>query len=125
FAPVQYLYRVRAVSSCSDDRSAFSRVVSTRVIPPNTAATRTRGTAEIGVQNTILQTLTLPGSTTPVSFTATTDKPWLKVAPSSGIVPTDGVTLTVTSDPTTLNVGTNHGTVRITFASSGGSSRLE
>ncbi|HEV8660924.1 MAG TPA: Ig domain-containing protein [Thermoanaerobaculia bacterium] len=122
---VQYFYRVRAVSSCSDDRGPFSRIVSTRVIPPNTAATRTRGTAEIGVQNIVLQTLTLPGSATPVAFTATTDKPWLTVSPSSGTIPTTGLTLTVMADPKAVNVGTTHGTVHVAYASTGGSGRIE
>src|SRR6185295_14166611 len=51
--PVQYFYRVRAISSCADDRSAFSRLVSTRVIPPNTTGLRNKGTAEIGVQTNV------------------------------------------------------------------------
>ena len=117
-APVQYFYRVRAVSACSDDRSAYSRVVSTRVIPPDTFATRTRGTAEQGVQNPVVQTLTLPGSSTPVAFTATTDKPWLTVTPSSGTIPPAGLTLIVTADPRSINVGADHGTVRISYPNS-------
>jgi hypothetical protein len=124
-APVQYFYRVRAVSSCSDDRSPFSRIVTTRVVPPNTFATRTRGAAEIGVQNIVVQTLTLAGSTTPVAFSATTDKPWLTVSPSSGTIPTTGLTLTVMADPKALNVGTTHGTVHVTYTSIGGSGRIE
>ena len=117
-APVQHFYRVRAVSACSDERSTYSRVVSTRVIPPDTIATRTRGTAEQGVQNPVVQTLTLPGSSTPVAFTATTDKPWLTVTPSSGTIPTTGLTLTVTADPRSIDVGANDGTVRISYPNS-------
>jgi putative Ig domain-containing protein/BACON domain-containing protein len=123
--PTVFYYRVRAVSSCSDDRSAFSKIVATRVIPPSTVAAKTRGTAEMGVQNNVVQTLTIPGSSTPTNFSATTDKPWLTVSPATGIVPPAGVTLTVTSDPRALNVGANHGTVRIAYSSPGGSTRIE
>jgi putative Ig domain-containing protein len=115
-SPAVFYYRVRAVSACSDDRSAFSKIVSTRVIPPNTVASKTRGTAEMGVQSTVEQTLTIPNaSPLPTGFTATTDKPWLTVSPASGIINPGGITLTVKSDPRLLNVGANHGTVRITF----------
>ncbi|HSP15635.1 MAG TPA: putative Ig domain-containing protein [Thermoanaerobaculia bacterium] len=119
--PAVFYYRVRAISSCSDDRSAFSRAVSTRVIPPNTRDAKTRGTVEMGAQNLVVQTLTIPGSSTQTSFVATTDKPWLTVSPSSGAVPPGGVTLNVLSDPKALNVGANQGTVRITYAQPGGS----
>lgn len=127
---VQYFYRVRAVSSCNDDRGPFSRVVSTRISPPNTFATRTRGTAEIGVQNIVVQTLMLAPFAVgpeppPVAFSATTDKPWLTVSPSSGTIPATGLTLTVMADPKALNVGTTHGTVRVTYTSTGGSGRIE
>lgn len=122
-APTVFFYRVRAISSCSEDRSAFSKIVGTRVIPPNTLGTKSRGTAEIGVQSPVVQTLTIPGSSAPFSFTAIADKPWITVSPSSGIVPPDGLTLTITSDPRALNIGTNQGTVRLSYT--GGSSRIE
>lgn len=124
-APQQYFYRVRAVSSCSDDRSAYSRVVSTRVIPPNTTAARNKGTAEIGVQNSVVQTITIPAANAGQQFSARADKPWLTVTPSSGTVPPGGITLTVTSDPKALAAGANHGTIHITYSSPGPNSRLE
>ncbi|HEX9160190.1 MAG TPA: hypothetical protein VF980_00670, partial [Thermoanaerobaculia bacterium] len=114
-AAVRFFYRVRAFSGCSNDVSAYSRTISTRVVPPNTVATRTPGAAEIGFRGGAVQTLTLPGSPTPRAFTASVDKPWLSVSPSSGTIPPEGLTLTVTSDPRALNVGANHGTIRIAF----------
>ena len=124
-SPVQYYYRVRAVSSCSDDRSAFSKIVTTRIIPPNTVATRNRASAEIGVQNSVVQTIAIPATFAGQTFTAAADKPWLTVTPSSGVVPQGGLTLTVTMDPNALNVGTNHGTVHITYSTPSSNSRLE
>jgi hypothetical protein len=117
--PVQYLYRVRGVSSCSDERGPYSDVIGTFVVPPTRTATQTQGTAEIGTLTNVIQTLLIPGSSTPVSFSARVDRPWLTVSPSSGTVGPDGVTLTITADPAALLLGTNTGTVSITYTGSG------
>ncbi|HSP35817.1 MAG TPA: hypothetical protein VLU46_16010 [Thermoanaerobaculia bacterium] len=112
-APVVYFYRVRAMSSCSDERSAFSKIAATRVVPPNAINTKSRATAEVGVSSPIVQTLTIPGSSTPLAFSAATDRPWMRVEPTTGTIGPNGTTLTITSDPTTLNVGSNQGAVII------------
>jgi hypothetical protein len=49
-----------------------------------------------------------------VPFTATTDKPYLTVTPSSGMIPAGGTTLTVTANPTGLPPGANTGTLNVT-----------
>jgi hypothetical protein len=109
-APVIYFYRARAISNCSDDRGAFSNVVSIVILPPkNTAST------EAGNTNKVVTQVFIPGSTTPLQFTAKADKPWITITPSSGTLPTAGITLTVTSDPGPLNLGTNTGTISISF----------
>ncbi len=122
-APTQYLYRVRAISSCSDDVGAYSDVVSVFVMPPGTAGQK-HATAEIGSQGTVVQTLTLPGSPTPVTFNAKADKPWLKVTPSSGTITPQGVPLTVTADPSSLVLGTSTGTVQVTYGAGAGAKSL-
>ncbi|HUR82999.1 MAG TPA: hypothetical protein VM733_19730, partial [Thermoanaerobaculia bacterium] len=113
-APVQYLYRVRGLSACSDTPGPYSDVVGVYVVDAKTSSATTElgGTAE-----TVVQRLFVKGGTTPVQFTARTDKPWLMVTPSSGTLPVDGLTLTVTADPNSLNLGTNTGTVQLTYAS--------
>jgi len=119
--PVIYFYRVRAISNCSDDRGAFSKVVSIVILPPkNTANT------EAGNTNKVVTQVFIPGSTTPLQFTAHADKPWITISPSSGTLPTTGLTLTITSDPGPLNLGTNTGTISISFtgATSNGASNL-
>lgn len=117
--PVQYLYRVRGVSSCSDERGPYSDIVGVFVVPQRRTAAQNNGSAEAGTQSNIVQTLFLPGSATPVAFTASVDKPWLTVTPASGTVPTTGLTLTVTADPSVLQLGTNTATVVVSYGTSG------
>ena len=123
-APVQYYYRVRAVSACSDDKSAFTKVVSTRVIPQNAVATRNRASAELGVPTPVVQTITIPATFAGQTFNATADKPWITISPSSGVVPPGGLTLTVTSDPDVLNAGTNRAAIHITYSTPSTNTRI-
>lgn len=118
-SPMVKFYRVRGISSCSDDRGPYSDVVPVIIVPVNTIETKTRGTAEIGVQGALVQTLFIPGSDPPVTFTARTDRPWLHVSPESGILGPAGVTLTLTADPGALFVGANTGTVLLTYGGAG------
>ncbi len=113
--PVPYYYRVRGVSSCSDERGPYSEVIAVLIVPP----ARTQASTEIGASTDLVQTVFIPGSTTPVPFTATPDKPWLTVTPSSGTIGPDGVTLTIKPDPAALVLGTNTGTVNLTYSVAG------
>lgn len=115
-APVQYLYRVRGVSDCGDDRGPYSEVVGVFIIAPRT----NNASTEIGSADAVIQKVFLPSSTSVLQFTATTDKPWLTVTPSAGTLPLEGTTLTVTADPSFLSLGTNTGTIKVQY--SGGSS---
>jgi hypothetical protein len=115
--PVQYLYRVRAISDCSDARGPYSDIVGVFVIAPRT----NNASAEIGTEGNVVQTVFLPGGTTPLQFSITTDKPWLTVTPSSGTLPVEGLTVTVTANRNVLALGTNTGTLKITYG--GGSAR--
>jgi len=110
-APVQYRYRVRGLSDCDDTAGPFSEVVTVFVVEART----TNGSAELGEEGSVVQTIALPGGTAPRPFTASTDKPWLNVTPASGTVPIEGLTLTVTADPNVLGVGTNTGTVQVQY----------
>jgi hypothetical protein len=114
-APVQYLYRVRAISNCSDDRGPYSDVVSVFVIPLNPQSKEQHTTGELGFNGNIVQTLFLAGTTSPTTFVATVDRPYLSVVPSSGIVPTQGITLNVIASGGLLNPGTNTGTVHVVY----------
>jgi len=119
-APQRYFYRVRGVSNCSDERGSYSRAVSIVIVPPNATATTTHhSSVQVGTENGITQQVLIPGVTPPVSFTARGDKPWISVAPPSGTLGPDGVTLTVTFDAAAINLGTNTGTILLTYGSSG------
>jgi len=114
-APVQYLYRVRALSACNDTPGPYSDIVGVYVVDTKTNSS----TAEAGASGeAVVQRIFVPGGTTPVQFTAKTDKPWLMVTPTSGTLPAEGITLTVTADPSLLGLGTNTGTVQLSYASS-------
>lgn len=116
-APVQYLYRVRGVSRCDDSRGPYSDAVGVFVVPPRTS----NASAEVGVEGTIVQTVVLPASPTPLTFVAKVDKPWLTMTPASGTVGDAPVTLTVTADPAFLALGTNTGTVTVEYTAASGS----
>jgi hypothetical protein len=116
-APVQYLYRVRGVSDCGDgDRGPYSETVGVFVVASKT----NNASAEIGEGGNVVQKVFVPGSTTPLPFTATSDKPWITITPSSGIVPIEGLTLVVTADPNVLALGTNTGTINIVYGTASG-----
>jgi hypothetical protein len=114
--PVQYLYRVRGVSRCNEARGAYSRTAGVFVVASRTNSS----SAEFGVEGKLVQTIVLPASPTPVTFSARVDKPWLTVSPASGTVSTNPVTLTVTADPSVLFLGTNTGTVSVTYSTPSG-----
>lgn len=116
---VRYFYRVRGVSSCSDDRGPYSTPVAIFVLPPKPPSANQRQTsAEIGVQTAVTQTIALPGQNPPTTFSVTSDRPWVTITPSSGTIGPDGVTLTVASDPTVLAIGTNTATIKVTYGAS-------
>lgn len=110
-APVQYLYRVRGVSDCGDQRGPYSAVVGVFVIEAKT----NNASTELGTDAPIVQKVFLPGGAAPQQFTVKTDKPWLTVTPSSGTLPVEGLTLMVTADPNHLGIGTNTATLQVTY----------
>jgi hypothetical protein len=118
--PVRYYYRVRGISSCSDDHGRYSLPVAIFILPPKPASANSRQSGvEFGVQGKITQTIQLPAQNPPTTFVATADKPWVTVTPSSGLIGADGATLTVVSDPSPLALGTNTATIKVTYGASG------
>ena len=112
--PVPYYYRVRAVSSCDDQHSVYSKVVTVYVLPAQRLTS-----VEYGISAKATQTVKLPGQTPATTFSVHADKPWITVSPSSGTIGPAGVTLTLTSDPGSLELGTNTATLIVTYGASG------
>jgi hypothetical protein len=95
------------------------RIVLDLIPPPDTPNPNVNVPA--GSSRAVVQIIHVPGfpdGTFP--FAATVDKPWLQVMPSSGLLPPEGIDLTVTADPTNLPNGTQTGTVLVTIGSSSG-----
>lgn len=115
-AAQKWLYRVRAISSCNDERGPYSRVVLVAIIPETP---QRQTSVEVGTANAVRQNIFIAGRTPAVSFTARTDKPWATVTPASGTLGPAGVTLTILSDPIALRLGTNTATVILTIGASG------
>jgi hypothetical protein len=122
--PAQYFFRVRAVSNCADERSAYSDVIAVTVVPVQPASAQQHVSAEFGNDAHVVQTIFLPGQSAGVSFTASSDKPWITITPSSGPLPTTGITLTVTADTSALTLGTTSATIRVSYSSGAGASAL-
>ena len=110
-----YFYRVRGISACSDEIGAYSDVVDVLVVPAKSTDTQRNVSAEVGVRGVVVQRVFVPGEQEAVQFTATVDKPWLRVEPAAGTLPPEGITLNVISDPAALTLGTNTGTVKVTY----------
>ena len=119
--PTRYYYRVRSNSSCGAGFGPFSGTGSIVVLPGSTSESNAAAVGAYGAR-TVVQTLHVAGSTPPVLFTASVDKPWLTVSPSSGTLGPDGVDFTVTAATPDLAVGTSSATITInrTNASVGG-----
>ncbi|MDQ6800181.1 MAG: hypothetical protein M3041_05015, partial [Acidobacteriota bacterium] len=117
--PTRYYFRVRADSSCSDDRGAYSKVISVAVMPLQANAQR-QTSVDVNVQSGVTQQIAIPGQNPPVNFSARGDKPWISVSPATGTIGPQGITLTATYDPAALKLGTNTGTVILTLGNSGG-----
>jgi hypothetical protein len=92
-------------------------VVSVIILPQKANAQR-HTTIDVSAQS-VTQQLVIPGQNPAVTFSARADKPWITVSPTSGTLGPQGTTLTVTYDPAALKLGTNTGTVLLTFGGSG------
>ncbi len=114
-----YYYRVHALT-CGGSPGPLSTTVSTVVqapAPPS-STTRVDTVAPFGSTQPIQFKIFVPGVASKTAldtgFSATTDKSYLTVTPSSGTIPPSGTTLTVTAQPVNLPPGASTGTVTVT-----------
>jgi uncharacterized repeat protein (TIGR01451 family) len=113
--PTAFFYRVRAVSPCST--APFSPVISVVVVPvPGPNDSRINANVPDGSTTPVTFRIFVPGlASGPTAFVASTDKKWLSVLPVSGILPPEGMFLTISEDPSELVNGTWTGTVIIVY----------
>ena len=111
----RYYYRVRA-NNCSGTPGTYSDPVSI-VVQPVPVVTGRSGDVVTPLGSTAPVSMSVPlavhtGKTAlDNSFTASVDKPYLSVTPSSGTLP---ATVTVTGNPASLPPGANTGTLHVT-----------
>jgi uncharacterized repeat protein (TIGR01451 family) len=122
-----FYYRVRAIGGCTQSAGPFSATAPVIIIPlPPLGSINPNIPVPSGSKQPVtfpIHVNGLPGIST--SFIATVDKPWLAVTPSSGVMPPEGVTFTISADPSTLQDGTWTGTIVIVFGTSGVSGKLQ
>jgi len=118
--PTKYFYRVRA-TTCAGAPGPNSSTVLVVVQPVQTVTTARSGdvVTAFGDPTPVSMLVFIPNLTgkaalDTVPFTATTDKPYLTVTPSSGTIPPGGTTVTVTANPANLPPGANTGTLTVT-----------
>ncbi len=125
-AATAFFYRVRAFGGCNAIIGSFSGTAPVVIVPISSlGSTGPNIVVPAGSTQPVtfpLQVPGLPGGTT--SFVASVDKPWLAVTPTSGIMPPEGLTFTISADPSSLVNGTWTGTVIIIFGSTSVSSRI-
>jgi uncharacterized repeat protein (TIGR01451 family) len=115
--PIRYHYRARILNA---NNCPFSPPTSTAVIPiPDPASLDTDVVVQFGIEEPVTQQILIP-SPDPASglsftFLAETDREWLTVSPSAGTMGPEGALFTVVANPEGLPVGTNTGTVIVTF----------
>jgi hypothetical protein len=118
-AATTYYYRVRP-ASCAGGTAEFSEVASTVVqAPPPVVHKSGEAAVPFGSTTPVQFKVFIPGSNArgaleDSTFTATTDKPYLSVSPSSGPLPPEGTTVTVTANPAGLQPGANTGSLKVT-----------
>src|SRR5881409_2080180 len=112
-----YYYRVRAVSCNGAPETNSATVAAVVQTIPTITGRSGDATAPLGSTAPVTMKVFIPSPSgkqaLDVPFTATTDKPYLTVTPSSGTIPAGGTTVTVTANPTGLPPGANTGTLNV------------
>jgi hypothetical protein len=116
----RYFYRVRA-NSCNGampgPNSDFV-TIAVQFLPPATGRTAD-AVVPLGSTTPIIIPIHIDApvgknALDVVTYTAATDKPYLSVSPSSGMIPAGGTTVNVTANPSNLPPGANTGTLIVT-----------
>ncbi|MEO6486923.1 MAG: hypothetical protein ABIO78_03155 [Thermoanaerobaculia bacterium] len=118
-APFIYYYRVEALDQdCTPAAAGASSVTIGVAILPARAS---EASSQAGAQSSVSHILPIGAAFAGQSFTATPNRPWITVSPSSGVVGAGGIDLVVTTDVTGLPVGTSVGAVSIALSTASSS----
>jgi hypothetical protein len=115
----RFYYRVRAISGCTQQPTAWSNTTSTVITAPLPSTSGQFAVSiPAGTTQSFTQDLLVPGFGETAqpndTFAITTDVPWLTVFPASGALSAGGTTVQLTIHPSGLDIGTTTGTVQIT-----------
>lgn len=116
-APATYYYRVRA-TACKGALGPYS-TTATVIIAPSLDPTSKSFDLVVpqGSTTVIVQQVHLDNLPPNVSFSASSDRSFITVTPSTGTTSGGGtIDLTVRADPSSLGIGSNMGTVTVTTA---------
>jgi uncharacterized repeat protein (TIGR01451 family) len=112
-----FFYRVRAFSACGQAFGPYSITVRIVIAPlPSKNQTNPNVNIPAGSTQPVVQQIFIPGQGGTFNYTARADEPWLSITPPAGIFPPEGITLTLTADPSNLPNGTFTGTIIVTLA---------
>jgi Ig-like domain CHU_C associated len=114
----RFYYRVRAISACTGQPSAYSPTTSTIVTPPLPPTSNNFAISiPAGTTQTVKQDLLVPGfgetATPGDTFSISIDAPWLTVFPQNGALSAGGTTVQLTINPASLGVGSRNATITI------------
>ena len=126
-ADTRYYYRVHASPKCGGDFGTYSQSTSVLVTAPQPSTQPNFNLAQLPCTPpncTITQKIFIPGIpaagktafATGDTFSAASDKPFMTISPSSGPLPSEGVTVTATIDLSQLDVGSTQATVTLNRA---------
>ncbi|HVG22587.1 MAG TPA: hypothetical protein VND45_00400, partial [Thermoanaerobaculia bacterium] len=115
----RFYYRVRAISPCTNQPTAWSAPASTVVQPPLPAnSTEFAISIPLGTTAPFGQPLLVPGFGNTANggdtFAILIDAPWLSAFPASGALSAGGTTVQLTINPALLRLGTSTATILIT-----------
>ena len=114
----RFYYRVRAISACTGQPTAYSPTTSTIVTPPLPPTSNNFAISiPAGTTQTVKQDLLIPGfgesATNGDTFSISIDVPWLTVFPQNGALSAGGTTVQLTINPAGLGVGSRNATITI------------
>lgn len=122
-ANTTYYYRVRSTSCSGGAPGPYSATASTLVTAPQPptpgqrtydGVTQFGSTDPVSIQILVKGPSQKSGALGDPTFTATSDKPYMSITPSTGTIPPGGTLVTVVMNPTNLPPGANTGTVTVT-----------